>query len=190
MGQKLKSTFLFVVALLVSCSKDHKDYIVPDNLKLQLSPAGSTIQIYVPYAYDPGNSSYALAFGEIVAEAGTVNQTESFFFDPKRVGSADLPAGVSINSGQNSLCFFMSSAEVLNKEILIKFPFYNVTYFSNPRTKPYRIKVTNINNLLSDLKDTAKWEPMPIIKIDSVNKLVHFKSDKLDNYLYCIGRKP
>lgn len=190
MGQLNKLIVYGVLSLLVfcACNKDHTEYFIPEEKKLQIKSGGSELSFYVPDSYDSVANVVYVKYGYLSVEPGSVKTNQSFFWKHYMVETGDIP-NTYINGGKNGLVFFTSSAESLDKDALIKFPFNNVTIFNQTHNyKPYRIKISNVSAMLSDLKTRSNWEELAITRIDTTAKLVHFKTDQLDSYIYCLAK--
>ncbi|MFN5182739.1 MAG: hypothetical protein ACK5D5_06910 [Bacteroidota bacterium] len=188
----MKNFFYIICGFFIflqSCKKSKPDYPLTTDKVVQIQSSGCEITFSVPRAYNTNTQNYVLTEGSIVFSPLSCLSNETIFREYYFVHSGDIP-NVVINNNQNGIAFFKCSINELLKDALVKFPFENVNLFNSVQQyKPYRIKIDNFSNMLTDMKDSTKWEPLPIIKIDSIHKQVHFYSRKFDGYVYCIAKR-
>lgn len=188
----MKNIFYLIplfLSILLSCKKSKPDFPLPPDKAVQIQTSGCEIGFFVPRAYNSSTGNYILTDGSIVFSPQSCVSNETLFREYYFVSSGSVP-NITINNNQKGVAYFKSSINVLLKDALVKFPFENVNMFNSTQNyKPYRIKIDNISNMLVNLNDTSRWEALPIIKIDSVHKQVHFYTRELNSYIYCIAKR-
>lgn len=179
----------FLFLLLFSCSEYKKNVTLTDSATRQITTAGGQTEFYVPKAYNSSTGTYYVVKGYLNVEPNSFPVNQSFYSFYFLVSPSNLP-GVLINNNQKGLVYFESSCAQLEKDALVRFPFESVSMFNTTQNyKPYRIKISNSSHMLTDLKDSTKWEALPIVRIDSTLKLVHFYTKELDGYVYCVAKR-
>jgi hypothetical protein len=187
--KKIKTIFLIILILFSSCKKSKPNFPLPTDKAVQIKSGGNEISFFVPKSYNSNTGDYLLAEGSIVFSPQSCINNETLYSEDYMVGSGTIP-NVLINNNQKGVVYFNCSTNILLKDALVKFPFENVSMFNAiQKYKPYRIKIDNISNMLIDLNDASRWEELPIIKIDSVKRQVHFYSREFQSYVYCVAKR-
>jgi hypothetical protein len=187
--KRLFKIILIALVFFSSCKKSKPDFPLQENDIVRIPVGGGDVPFFVPKSYNSNTGNYLLSEGRIVFSPQTFERTETLYREYYFVSAGSIP-NVLINNNQKGIAFFKCSANQLSKDALVKFPFENVSMFNSvQKYKPYRIKIDNTSNMIPDLNDSTRWEELPIIKIDSTLKQVHFLSREFNNYVYCIAKR-